>query len=198
MSKNYKSVRMFENQTLENLSHVHPITPLIFWAPIASYFFYRSFLDSTKSTAAIGALAIFGFLSWTLTEYILHRYVFHFEGESEFSKKFHFLVHGIHHTDANDPTRLVMPPSLSLIIGSILFFTFRSVLGNSAICPFFGGFVVGYLCYDYTHFYVHFARPKTGFGKWLKKYHMDHHFVSPNARWGVSTPIWDYVFRTNR
>jgi sterol desaturase/sphingolipid hydroxylase (fatty acid hydroxylase superfamily) len=33
-------------------------------------------------------------------------------------------------------------------------------------------------------------------GKYLKKFHMDHHFAEMGAKWGVSSPLWDIVFGT--
>ncbi|MCM2322727.1 MAG: sterol desaturase family protein, partial [Oligoflexia bacterium] len=49
---------------------------------------------------------------------------------------------------------------------------------------------------DYTHFAVHHFTPRTRYGKMLKQHHMLHHYVDPEARWGVSSPFWDYVFGT--
>jgi sterol desaturase/sphingolipid hydroxylase (fatty acid hydroxylase superfamily) len=64
------------------------------------------------------------------------------------------------------------------------------------VLPFFGFFLVGYLCYDYTHYYVHHFIPRTRWGKMIKAAHMNHHYVSPDARFGVSSPLWDYIFGT--
>jgi sterol desaturase/sphingolipid hydroxylase (fatty acid hydroxylase superfamily) len=89
-----------------------------------------------------------------------------------------------------------MPPAASLILGAILFSTFRGVLGPVWVEAFFAFFVVGYLCYDYIHFAVHHFTPRTRVGKFLKHSHMLHHYVSPNSRWGVSSPFWDYIFGT--
>jgi sterol desaturase/sphingolipid hydroxylase (fatty acid hydroxylase superfamily) len=55
---------------------------------------------------------------------------------------------------------------------------------------------VGYLCYDYIHFATHHFRPRTRVGKFLKQHHMLHHFAEHGSRWGVSSPMWDYVFGT--
>ena len=60
-----------------------------------------------------------------------------------------------------------------------------------------GGFLIGYLGYDYTHYATHFVRPKTRIGKGLRKRHLQHHFACPDRWYGVSSPLWDYVFRTH-
>ena len=38
-----------------------------------------------------------GWLFWTLTEYWLHRLVFHFEPESGPGARLHWIIHGVHH-----------------------------------------------------------------------------------------------------
>lgn len=196
MQKPYKSIRVFKNPILERFTHVHPLTPLILWGPIAGWLIWRSFAVHQLTPWMVGSLGMFGFVIWTLAEYVLHRFVFHLEGESALSQRLHFLIHGLHHEDPVDPTRLVMPPAASIILGIILYGIFRWVLGPAMVEPFFSLFVVGYLCYDYIHFAVHHFKPRTRIGKYLKNSHMQHHFVTPNARWGVSSPFWDYIFGT--
>ena len=36
------SVRLFQNDLLEALTHVHPIVPLLFWGPVAAFLLWRS------------------------------------------------------------------------------------------------------------------------------------------------------------
>ena len=67
---------------------------------------------------AVAGLFLVGVLVWTLLEYIIHRYVFHYEPKSRLGKQFHFIVHGVHHDYPNDARRLVMPPSISLPLAS--------------------------------------------------------------------------------
>ncbi len=55
-----------------------------------------------------------GYLFWTLTEYWLHRLVFHFEPDDGLGPRLHWIIHGVHHDHPNDPLRLVMPPSVSI------------------------------------------------------------------------------------
>lgn len=200
MKKPYKSLRMFESDFLESLSHVHPITPLVVWAPVIGYLIWRSFplLGAHVSVGLVefALLAAAGFITWTFTEYVLHRFVFHYQGNSWLTKRIYFIIHGNHHDDPNDPTRLVMPPVPAIILAAILFTLFRAVLGPVRVEPFFAFFLVGYLCYDYTHYAVHHFTPRTRVGRYLKQYHMFHHFRGEESRWGVSSPLWDHVFGT--
>jgi len=50
-----------------------------------------------------------GYAFWTLSEYWIHRGIFHFEPEEGFGARLHWIIHGVHHDHPNDPMRLVMP-----------------------------------------------------------------------------------------
>lgn len=89
-----------------------------------------------------------------------------------------------------------MPPLPGIILGTAFYLAFTTVLGRMWGEPFFASFIVGYLCYDYIHFYVHHFQPRHPIGKFLKQSHMLHHYKDPESRWGVSSPFWDYVFGT--
>jgi sterol desaturase/sphingolipid hydroxylase (fatty acid hydroxylase superfamily) len=196
MRKPYNSIRVFENPWLEKLTHVHPITPLLVWCPVIAVLLWRS-LDLRNLNLSLVVIVVFsGLVSWTLAEYLLHRFLFHLEGETPFTQRLHFLIHGLHHADPVDPTRLVMPPAASIFLGVTLYSLFRYRLGEIWVDPFFAGFLVGYLCYDYIHYSVHHFNPRTPIGRFLKQSHMQHHYVDPNSHWGVSSPFWDYVFGT--
>src|SRR3990172_5022542 len=64
------------------------------------------------------------------------------------------------------------------------------------IAPLFSGFIIGYLAYDLIHYATHHFPMRWGFLKFLKRYHMMHHYKTPDARFGVSSPLWDKVFGT--
>ena len=196
MQKSKKSVQVFENPILEKMTHAHPLTPLSVWVPVILGLLWHSMDTLRMSPAILAPISVSALITWSFMEYVLHRFVFHYEGESAWSRKIHFLIHGIHHVDPSDPTRLVMPPLGGIVVAAILFPFFRMFLGPIWVEPFFAFFLVGYLIYDYTHFAVHHFKPMTRFGKMLKNHHMQHHFVDPNSRWGVSSPVWDFAFGT--
>jgi sterol desaturase/sphingolipid hydroxylase (fatty acid hydroxylase superfamily) len=166
------------------------------WAPMVGWLLWRSFAVHAMSIATVLTLGVLGLVIWTLTEYVMHRFVFHFKPFGPISERVIFLFHGIHHDDPEDGTRLVMPPVPGILLAVLLYSTFRFLLGTPWVEPFFAFFLIGYLCYDYIHYSVHHFTPRTSVGKFIKQYHMLHHFASPEARWGVSSPLWDYVFGT--
>jgi len=193
---NSGSVRVFKNPVLEWLTHVRPITPALVWIPIISYLYYRAFYYYQLPVVQVAQVGVAAFTFWTLCEYLIHRFVFHWRNQEPIIQMFTHLFHGIHHDRPNDATRLLMPPAGSLLFGCFFYLIFRNVLGAIWADPFFASFAVGYLVYDYTHFSTHFIQPRTSFGRSLKKCHMEHHFISDRTYYGVSSQIWDYVFGT--
>jgi dihydroceramide fatty acyl 2-hydroxylase len=191
-----QSVRLFDNGVLERFSHVHPLTPLMLWMPVVTWLMWRSITVERLGTATVVALGATGLITWSLAEYALHRFVFHLAPASPARRRLQFVVHGVHHEDPEDSTRWLMPPAPAAAAATILFALFHAVLGPAWVQPFFAFFLIGYLAYDYTHFAVHHGGLRTRLGRYLRRRHMLHHFATPDARWGVTSPLWDWVFRT--
>jgi sterol desaturase/sphingolipid hydroxylase (fatty acid hydroxylase superfamily) len=194
--RRYESLRVFDNPLLESLTHVHPATPILVWGPIVVWLIWRSFAVHGLSVTAVLGFAMLGLTTWSLAEYLLHRYLFHMRPAGPFRARLQFMIHGLHHDDPEDPTRLVLPP-VPTCLGAVVFFTaFRALLGPARAEPVFAFFAVGYLVYDYIHFASHRFVPWTRVGRALKRNHMLHHYSMPHSHWGVSSPLWDYVFGT--
>lgn len=196
ISNKDESVRMFESDILEAFSKVHWSVPLYVFVPVIIYLLYTSFILSF-SIGYVLLLILFGLIIWTLTEYSLHRWLFHFQPKTEAMKKFFWSFHGVHHDYPQDSKRLVMPPSISIPISTLFFFIFRAIVGSESVYPFFAGFMVGYLFYDITHYAIHhFSFIDGNIWKELKSWHAIHHYKHDNLGYGVSTPVWDYIMKT--
>ena len=188
------SPRMFESDLLDRLSRVHPVVPVLIFGPAIVVLFV---LGAPEFAALeVLGLVVAGYLFWTLTEYWIHRLVFHFEPEHGWGARFHWIIHGVHHDHPNDPLRLVMPPSVSVPLAALFYGLFVLVLGNPAANVFAAGFLAGYLAYDMIHYHVHHHRPRVGVDKVLRELHMRHHFQDDTRGFGISAPWWDVVFRT--
>ncbi len=191
-----ETCRMFESDLLERFSRIHPATPFVIWVPVAVFFVARSVMRHDLSAPAVAGVFLCGMFAWTCAEYVLHRYVFHWTNDTSWGKRIHFLLHGVHHDFPNDKDRLVMPLPMSIPLAFLFYplftLTMRPTLGE----PFFAGFVVGYLFYDGTHYYVHHFVPTTRWGKFLRRHHLTHHHADHEGGFGVSSPLWDLVFRT--
>jgi sterol desaturase/sphingolipid hydroxylase (fatty acid hydroxylase superfamily) len=197
VSNKDETVRMFKSDFMESLSRVHPSVPLIIFVPVILYMLYLSIIDFKIGALSIIGLVIFGLFIWTITEYLLHRFVFHWELKSELGARIHFIFHGVHHDYPSDSRRLVMPPSVSIPLATLFYFLFSFLIGNIFVLPFFAGFLTGYLFYDITHYAVHHFNIHSKFWLAIKNHHIKHHYQNPDKGYGVSSPIWDYVFRTN-
>ena len=188
------SPRLFENNFLDKFSRVHWSMPLLVYGPIATAIGVWS-LTTMSPALGVGAIVL-GYVLWTLTEYLGHRYLFHWEIPGKLGARLHFLIHGVHHVHPSDPLRLVMPPLLSLPIMLIAYTVIRLLFGMPATYPVLTGFIIGYVTYDTLHYYVHHAEPTSRFGRWLQRMHMLHHFRDPERGFGVSAPWLDYLFGT--
>ena len=185
---------MFDSDLLDRLSRVHPAVPPLIFLPVVGVLFALG-APNLNAGETVGLVAA-GWLFWTLMEYWIHRIVFHFEPESGPGARFHWIIHGVHHDHPNDPLRLVMPPSVSVPLAAAFYGLFVLVLGSAAGNVFAAGFLLGYLVYDMTHYYLHHFKPKTRFGRLMRELHMRHHFQDDTRGFGISAPFWDYVFRT--
>jgi dihydroceramide fatty acyl 2-hydroxylase len=188
------SPRMFESDFLDRFSRVHPAVPPILFVPVITILLVEGFIHGAGWTTALWVAG--GYLFWTLTEYWLHRIVFHFEPERGIGARVHWIIHGVHHDHPNDPMRLVMPPSVSVPLAALFVFGFSVVLGTPGFLPFGAGFLGGYLFYDMLHYHMHHHRPRTALGKRMRELHMRHHFQDHERGYGVSAPFWDRVFGT--
>lgn len=197
ISNKNESIPMFESRFMEFFTHVHPATPLVLYVPVIVYMLYRALAQEDMSILAILPLFLAGILMWTLLEYIVHRWVFHYEPKTRAGKALHFIIHGVHHDYPNDATRLVLPPIISLPAAVLLYFIFFGTFGRWAPA-IAAGFAAGYVFYDSIHYATHHFAMKSRAGLWLKQYHLRHHYKDDEVGFGVSSPLWDYVFRTNR
>ena len=196
-------VRLFQSNFLEFFTHISPVVVLIIWAPAAVFFVWRSVetLPAGASWLQIPVGVLLGVFIWTLTEYLVHRFVFHYHARTPGLEKIFFMFHGVHHYQPQCKTRLVMPPIVSIPMAVLFYGIFYLVVGQLFRAPswvpaLFAGFILGYLVYDMIHYATHHFPMRSGYLRFVKRYHMQHHFKTPEKRFGVSSPLWDKVFRT--
>ena len=203
MDHSDEPIRLFKSDVLEFFSHIHPAVVLIIWLPVVIYFLLSAVVaregDTSPLYIPLGFLV--GVFAWTLAEYAVHRFVFHYRPRTSLQEKVLFLFHGVHHAQPQCKTRLVMPPAVSLPMAVVSYAVLRLLVGSVIgaphwVAPLFSGFVAGYLAYDMLHYATHHLPLHGEYLKYLKKHHMLHHFKTPEQRFGVSSPLWDLVFGT--
>ncbi|MDH5671264.1 MAG: sterol desaturase family protein [Myxococcales bacterium] len=197
-NRGVEGIAVFRSDFVERfVATAHPALPGVVWGPVVSLCLYLSATAVDSALLPIVLRFVTGLLLWTLTEYLLHRFPFHrAPGSSLESKIRQFMMHGYHHEFPNHRRRLVAPLILSVPIAVPLLILYMAIFGSQHALAYFAGTVSGYIAYDWIHYYTHHFRPTTRLGKFLRRYHMEHHYKDSDSHFGISSPLWDWVFGT--
>ena len=192
---NKGTTQLFRNPVLERLTRTPFALPVIFYllVSVAATIYYSDTFEPSLLTDILMFLA--GMFFFTLIEYIIHRFVFHFHATSEKQIEFQYSIHGVHHEFPRDKDRLVMPPVVSVVIAAAFYFLFRLIFSEQGLM-FFAGFCTGYSIYLLIHYAVHKFRPPRNFFRFWWRHHSLHHYYSNEASFSVSNPLWDLLFGT--
>ncbi len=195
-SNNTGEARMFENDFLNSLTKTHIAIPVSIFFIYAIGLLWYTATHTDLGFFTVIFLFFLGTFLFTFAEYAIHRWVYHPpHGASEDYKEFTYKIHGLHHDYPKDKQRLAMPPLLAVIIATFLLFVFELVLSQYSFA-FLAGFVVGYAMYLLIHYSIHIYAPPRNAFKILWVNHSIHHYTEDEILFGVSNPLWDYVFGT--
>jgi sterol desaturase/sphingolipid hydroxylase (fatty acid hydroxylase superfamily) len=187
--------RLFENPILEKLTRTHIAIPVSIFILYALGLIVWSVRFTLLPTVTSILLFFVGWIVFTWVEYQVHRHIFHLATYTEWRKNLQYVMHGVHHEYPKDKDRLAMPPLLSITIATVLLLLLKLILGDY-VFAFLPGFLVGYACYLLIHYLVHvYAPPKNQF-KILWRNHSIHHYKDGELLFGVSSPLWDYIYGT--
>ncbi|MDN3644175.1 sterol desaturase family protein [Lutimonas halocynthiae] len=190
---------IFKNSFLESLTKTSVKQNILVYGMIVVLLIYNAIFIQEIAPLMFMGLFVFALFFWTLAEYLLHRYVFHWISENKFVQRFHFVMHGSHHLYPRDSERLLMPPVPGIIMATILFSIFYlifTMIGYPLYTwGFFPGFFLGYLLYSFLHRATHVVKPPKRF-KYLWRHHSLHHYKYPDKAFGVSNTLWDRIFGT--
>lgn len=197
---NKGQAQLFKNQYLEYLTKTHPLVIWGLYLPIIAFMIYYGSARLDLGAMRIVLTFLGGMFFWSLFEYSIHRFAFHFVAESERAMKIVYIIHGNHHEYPRDKERLFMPPVPSLILASAIFslmYLLTSLFGaENYVFVFFPGFMLGYLIYGSMHYAIHAWNPPFKWMKPLWRNHHLHHYKNTELGFGVSSTLWDHVFGT--
>ena len=180
---------------------------------IATFFRHGSNAVLVVALAALGASfaagfarfwiagAVVGAALFFVSEYTTHRFMFHAApSKNAFVLKLQHRLHYDHHIDPPKlellflPVWFVVPTAIAYL--AVFFAVTRS--SGPALSLLFGS-LAGLAYYEWVHYVAHvpFA-PKTAIGRYVKKYHLWHHFKNERLWFGVTNPSMDYVMGTYR
>ncbi len=170
-----------------------------FWVfPLAAMgLIYVAFRGDPGSLKNFLWLFPMGLAAWTLIEYGLHRFVFHITCRSPRLSEILNASHIEHHRAPRNPDRLFVHLNYSLVISTLLFGGLYAAFGRmdfsaGMLC----GIWAGFLYYEAVHYRSHLTSAATGLIGRQRRAHFYHHFTNNARCFGVTTPLWDFVFRT--
>ncbi|UJR78315.1 sterol desaturase family protein [Sandaracinus amylolyticus] len=188
---------LYRSALLDVFTLSHPAMPYLIGVPFAAICAWRAWAHGVG--AGWGALLfVLGWAAWSLVEYLMHRFLFHARVESETLRIATLLAHGHHHVWPQDPRRIAATPVQLVSIALLFQGLFRLALGPDAWWAAMAGATVGYVAYELVHWVAHHGRPTTRVMRALHAHHMKHHHLAPGSRWGIGTPLWDWLFRSDR
>jgi dihydroceramide fatty acyl 2-hydroxylase len=196
---------MSENPLIEFLTRTRWWASPAVYLPICAAIVGASVAWGGLPWWAAPPLLVAGAFSWTLYEYLLHRFLFHWTPPIPGGARLQRLWHGLHHERYNDPLRIVISPLITLWLAGILLLPHLAIawllapaLPWGAPVTWFAGTLVGWVTYSVTHWALHCRPFKSARMRRLRAHHMLHH-VDPryaDARYGVTTTLWDRAFGT--
>lgn len=190
-------IALFRSRALDLFTRSHPAMPYVVVLPIALACLASAILAGTSRLALLGLFAL-GWLAWSLVEYLMHRFLFHADARSETARIAALLAHGHHHVWPDDPRRIAATPiqigSLALLFAG----AFRLALAPGDDLAAIAGALTGYVAYEAVHWIAHHGEPSSRLFRALRDHHMKHHHLAPGSRWGIGSPLWDWIFRSHR
>ncbi len=191
------SIRLFQNGFLERFSRTSVTAVIVFWLTVSGAALGGGLAMERLGWATAGLIGA-GLAAWMLVEYLLHRFVFHLDRWIPAAAPLCFLIHGCHHADPSDASRDIMPPAASAPMMAVVFGATVWAFGTASGLVFFGAFCLSYLVYDVLHYGCHQWQLPGRVGAYLRRYHMLHHYRDDTRHFGVTSPLWDWVFGTLR
>lgn len=139
----------------------------------------------------IGSI-VAGAICWSLTEYLMHRFLGHVYGaNTDFGK-----LHRKHHAEKDHFDAPINKVKTALKVGAVMGTLTCAAVGIVMGLCFTVGFVAMYAAYEFVHHSLHVKAPTTFYGRWARQHHFYHHFEKPSFNHGVTSPLWDIVFGT--
>ncbi len=136
---------------------------------------------------------LLGVTTWTLLEYLLHRWLGH---ERQFRGNLFGLEHQRHHFEGDyfAPAHKKIP--VAAAAGVLLSLPAIRLVGVPLGLGYVGGLLAAYAVYELLHRRYHTHAGFGPYGRWARRHHFHHHFVDARSNHGVTSPLWDLVFGT--
>lgn len=144
-----------------------------------------------------GLFFVAGLLVWSFLEYVFHRFPLHHPEKYIPFKGSASGRHLRHHDEPKEPEYMMVPLYLSIPVTAVLlgvFLWFSPHLSQALALSI--GTLAGYLFYEWVHYATHCYAARSKMMVFLKRYHAIHHLKDSQNYFGVTSPLWDLVFKT--
>ena len=191
-------IKLFKHPFLNKLIHTHPLIAIFLYYLISlAIVIYGIVVMPLNLVDGLEKLLILlgGILLFSLVEYCVHRFMYHSGEDYKDEKNWQYKVHGVHHEHPREKDLLALPIPLALALLPVFYLLFSWPMGNQ-VYFFFPGFLSGYASYLFIHYIIHTRQPPKNALGYLWKHHLKHHYACDDRAFGVSSPLWDYVFGT--
>lgn len=143
----------------------------------------------------ITSALLLGAIAWTLLEYALHRWL----GHDLRTRPNPFAAEHVRHHSQGDYFAPAWKKVLSAaLLSAVLIGPSVALAGTLAGSSFVVGLMGMYAGYEVLHRRNHTHPGRGSYMQFLRRHHFYHHFTDPKFNYGVTTPIWDWVFGTRR
>jgi hypothetical protein len=156
-------------------------------------------LNALRVWPAHPLLFLLGAALFFASEYGYHRYAFHARpSRLPFILKLQQRLHYDHHVEPTRLDLLFLPlwfiiPNY-VITGALAWLIWPS---TPRVLALLAGTSAAILYYEWVHYIAHIPyRPRTAWGRWIKKYHLWHHFKNEHLWFGVTNPSFDLALKT--
>jgi sterol desaturase/sphingolipid hydroxylase (fatty acid hydroxylase superfamily) len=149
----------------------------------------RAVTGGVSQLSAMGWVASIagGLFLWTLSEYFLHKWLYHDIGSPIRDG------HTMHHDEPH--ALLGVPWYLTLVVIVGVYYGLARFMNPAATGVVMASLWLGYIGYCAMHHLIHHSRMTNAWFMNLRRHHLLHH-AKNNVNWGITTDFWDKVFRT--
>lgn len=187
------------NEAIRSLggNYFKEYAPYIFYGPILVVICTICVARADRSPLGVVALLATGLLSWGLIEYLVHRFVLHSRFRLKGFRLPGNITHLRHHAHPQDVDRLHVALSESIPVSVVYCALAWAVLGSwQAVVWTYTGMMAGYFFYEFLDHQAHHGSSRNRLVRYFCEYHLQHHHEDALVRYGVTSPLFDYLFGT--
>lgn len=136
-----------------------------------------------------------GVLTWSLLEYLIHRFLGHLPRlrPNPFATE-----HVRHHSEGDYFAPTWKKVLAAALLSGALLWPLTQALGVTLGLAYLAGLMGFYATYEVLHRREHTCAGFGAYGRWARGHHFAHHYSDARYNHGVTSPLWDVVFRTYR